>query len=432
MADELEDTARIARDLIRFDTSNYGSGKSNGESDAAEYLEAELRSIGLEPQLFGAAPGRTSVIARVEGADPSRPALVLHGHTDVVPADPANWTVDPFGGEVRDGLLWGRGAVDMKDMDAMMITALRDLHEAGERPARDVIVAYFADEENGGVFGAHHLVDERPELFAGASEAISEVGGYSIDVAGRRAYLLQTGEKALLWIKLIARGTAAHGSRVVRDNAVTRLAEAVAALGRTEWPVELTGTTEELLAELAKLHGVDPAATDAEELLRLTGTGAGFLHGALRVTSNPTVLDAGYKHNVVPDRAEALVDIRTLPGDEDKVLAEVQRIVGADVEIEILHRDVGLENPFSGRLVEDMSAALRRADPEAAVLPYLLSGGTDNKALSKLGIAGYGFAPLQLGSDLDFPAMFHGVDERVPLSALTFGRRVLGDLLRNC
>ncbi|TPW70928.1 M20/M25/M40 family metallo-hydrolase [Schumannella sp. 10F1B-5-1] len=432
MAEQLEDTARIARDLIRFDTTNHGEGRSNGETEAAEYLEAELRSMGLAPQLFDAAPGRTSVVARVEGADPSRPALVLHGHTDVVPADPANWTVDPFGGEVRDGLLWGRGAVDMKDMDAMIITALRDIHDAGKRPARDVIVAFFSDEENGGDFGAHHVVDAHPELFAGASEAISEVGGYSIDVAGRRAYLLQTGEKALLWIKLIARGPAAHGSRLVRDNAVTRLAEAVSALGRTDWPIELTGTTDGMLTELARLHGVEPGSVEPDELLRRTGTGAGFLYGALRTTSNPTVLQAGYKHNVVPDRAEALVDIRVLPGEEDRVLAEVQRIVGSDIEIETMHRDVGLENPFSGDLVERMSNALLRADPGAAVLPYLLSGGTDNKALSKLGIAGYGFAPLQLTGDLDFPAMFHGVDERVPLSALTFGRRVLGDLLLDC
>jgi acetylornithine deacetylase/succinyl-diaminopimelate desuccinylase-like protein len=427
----LEATARIARDLIRFDTSNYGGGRSEGEAEAADYVAAELRSLGLEPVLIESQPRRTSVVARVAGADRERPALVLHGHLDVVPADAANWSVDPFAGEIRDGMLWGRGAVDMKDMDAMILAALRDLHDAGERPARDLVIAFFADEENGGVFGSHHLVDHHPQLFSGATEAISEVGGYSIHVGGRRAYLLQTGEKALVWIRLVARGVAAHGSRVIADNAVTKLAEAVVTLGRHEWPVQLTTTTRELLDELARLLDVEPGG-DPEELVLKTGTASGFLRAVLRTTSNPTVLEAGYKHNVIPDRAEALVDLRPFAGEEQLVLAQVRELVGPEVEVEVVHHDIGLENPFAGRLVDDMVAALGRHDPGAPVLPYLMSGGTDNKALAELGITGYGFAPLRLGPELDFPAMFHGVDERVPLDALEFGRAVLGDLLRNC
>ena len=426
---ELETTAAIARDLIRFDTSNYGEGRSNGETEAAEYLGAHLERLGLAPQYFDAAPGRTSVVARVPGADSSKPALVVHGHTDVVPADPANWTVDPFEGVIRDGMLWGRGAVDMKNMDAMIITALGDVLEGGRQPARDLVVAFFADEENGGVFGAHHLVDNQPELFAGATEAISEVGGYSVSFGGQRAYLLQTGEKALVWIKLVARGTAAHGSRVMRDNAITKLAEAVAILGRQEWPVELLDTTELLVSEIARIMGVDPETSDPDSIVLSTGTAAGFIQASLRTTSNPTLLSAGYKHNVIPDLAEALIDIRTLPGQEEAVLAQVRELVGPGIEVVVMHTDIGLENPFSGPLVEAMVGSLGRHDPAAAVLPYMLSGGTDNKALATLGIAGYGFAPLQLPADMDFPAMFHGVDERVPLDALVFGRRVLGDLL---
>ena len=426
---ELEATAAIARDLIRFDTTNYGEGRSNGETEAAEYLGAHLERLGLRPQYFDSQPGRTSVIARVEGADRTKPALIVHGHTDVVPADPANWTVDPFEGLIRDGMLWGRGAVDMKDMDAMIITALSDVLEGGRQPARDLIIAFFADEENGGVFGSHHLVDNHPELFDGATEAISEVGGYSVTFGGERAYLLQTGEKALVWIKLIARGTAAHGSRVIHDNAITKLAEAVAILGREEWPIELLDTTEQLLAEIARIMKVDPSLADPDTLVLSTGTAAGFIQASLRTTTNPTLLKAGYKHNVIPDTAEALVDIRTLPGREEEVLLRVRELVGDRVEIVVIHADVGLENPFSGELVDAMVGTLQKHDPEAAVLPYLLSGGTDNKALVKLGIAGYGFAPLQLPPTLDFPAMFHGVDERVPLDALVFGRRVLADLL---
>ena len=431
MTEPLEETARIAQELIRFDTTNFGEGRSNGETDAAEYLGALLEGVGLTPEYVDAATGRTSVIARVEGTDRTKPALVVHGHTDVVPADPTNWTVDPFGGVIRDGLLWGRGAVDMKNMDAMIIAALQDSLGGGTQPARDLVVAFFSDEENGGVFGSHYVVDHRPELFAGATEAISEVGGYSVHLNGQRSYLLQTGEKALVWIRLVARGVAAHGSRVIPNNAITKLAEAVAKLGRREWPVRLTATTEMLVAELARIMGVDPERVGPDEVVLSTGTAAGFIQASLRTTTNPTLLKAGYKHNVIPDTAEALIDIRTLPGEEEQVLAEVREIIGDDIEIVVMHSDIGLENSFSGPLVDAMVGTLQAHDPGATVLPYLLSGGTDNKALTKLGIAGYGFAPLQLPADLDFPAMFHGVDERVPLDALVFGRRVLGDLLLN-
>ena len=308
--DTLDETARIARDLIRFDTTNYGEGRSNGETDAAEYVAAHLTALGLDAQLFESEPGRVSVVARVDGADGSKPALVVHGHTDVVPAQPDNWSVDPFAGVIKDGLLWGRGAVDMKNMDAMMLTALGDILGSGRQPARDLVIAFFADEEAGGVLGSHYLVDTHPELFAGATEAISEVGGYSITFGGKRAYLLQTGEKALLWIKLVARGQAAHGSRLIHDNAITKLAEAVARVGRQEWPIRLTETTTALLAELARILDVDPQKAGPDELVLMTGTAAGFIQATLRTTSNPTVLTAGYKHNVIPDTAEALVDVR--------------------------------------------------------------------------------------------------------------------------
>ncbi|TFC25386.1 M20/M25/M40 family metallo-hydrolase [Cryobacterium sp. MDB1-18-2] len=428
-ATPLDLTAELARDLIRFDTTNYGEGRSNGETDAAEYVAEHLRGLGLAPELFDSEPGRTSVVVRVPGRNRDAGALVVHGHLDVVPADPETWSVDPFAGVIKDGLLWGRGAVDMKNMDAMILAALGDILGAGEAPARDLIVAFFADEEAGGVLGSHYLVDTRPELFAGATEAISEVGGYSITLGGQRAYLLQTGEKALIWIKLVARGDAAHGSRRIRNNAVTKLATAVAAIGRREWPIRLTDTTTQLLAEIARILDVDPQRVGPDELALATGTASGFIQASLRTTTNPTLLKAGYKHNVIPDLAEALIDIRTLPGEEDAVLAEVASLVGPDIEIVVMHRDIGLETDFGGPLVDAVVGSLHRHDPGAPVLPYLLSAGTDNKALSKLGIRGYGFAPLRLPAELDFPGMFHGVDERVPLDALVFGRRVLTDLL---
>ena len=426
---ELPEVVRIAQDLIRFDTTNWGGGRSEGEREAAEYVGAYLESLGLQPEYFEPIPRRTNVMARVPGRNRDKPALVLHGHLDVVPAMAADWSVDPFAGEIRDGMLWGRGAVDMKDMDAMILTAVADILRAGEQPERDLVLVFFADEENGGIEGSQLVVEQHPEWFAGATEAISEVGGYSIAVGDRRAYLLQVGEKALIWIRLRARGRAGHGSRVHPENAVTRLAEAVAALGRTEWPVRLTTTTETMLAGLAALSESDLDA-DPDALAAATGPAEGFLRSTLRTTTNPTGLTAGYKHNVIPDVAEALIDVRTLPGTEDAALEDIRRIVGEDIEIEIVVRDIGLEVPFGGDLVDAMVAALDRADPGVPVIPYLMGGGTDNKALAELGIAGFGFAPLRLPAELDFTGMFHGVDERVPLDALVFGQRVLTDLLR--
>jgi acetylornithine deacetylase/succinyl-diaminopimelate desuccinylase-like protein len=425
---ELSRTAVLARDLIRFPSVNWGDGRSDGETEAAGYVEAVLQAMGLETHVFEPEPGRVSVVARVEGRT-RKPGLVVHGHTDVVPADATGWTVDPFAGEIRDGMLWGRGAVDMKDMDAMMLASLEDVLGSGRQPERDLVIAFFADEEAGGVRGAHWVVDHHPELFAGATEAISEVGGYSVDLRGQRAYLLQTGEKALVWARLTARGPAAHGSRLIRDNAVVRLAEAVAALGRKDWPIRLTTTTSALVDELGRLLDLDHQQVGPDAVVLASGTAAGFILATLRTTTNPTVLDAGYKHNVIPDTATALVDVRTLPGEEAEVLAEIRALIGDDIEIDTIHADIGLENPFEGPLVEKVVALLGEHDPGAPVLPYLMSGGTDNKALSKLGITGYGFAPLQLPADLDFPAMFHGVDERVPLASLDFGTRVLTDLL---
>ncbi|WP_420827078.1 M20/M25/M40 family metallo-hydrolase [Microbacterium paulum] len=426
---DLPEVARIARDLIRFDTTNYGEGRAKGEREAAEYVGAFLAELGLDVEYYEPIPRRTNLMARVAGRNPDKPALVLHGHLDVVPAVAGDWSVDPFAGVVRDGLLWGRGAVDMKDMDAMILASVAELLRAGERPERDLVLVFFADEENGGVEGSQLVVRDRPEWFAGATEAISEVGGYSIPVGDRRAYLLQVGEKALVWLRLRARGTAGHGSRFHQDNAVTRLAEAVAALGRAEWPIELTATTRQTVEGLAALCG-DGSLTDPDAVAAETGPASGFLRSTFRTTTNPTGLEAGYKHNVIPDAASAAIDVRTLPGQEDRVLAEIQRIVGDDVVIDIAHRDIGLEVPFSGELVEAMVAALDRHDPGVPVVPYLMGGGTDNKALAELGIAGYGFAPLRLPDDLDFTGMFHGVDERVPIDALVFGQQVLTDLLR--
>ncbi|MDR8018614.1 M20/M25/M40 family metallo-hydrolase [Nesterenkonia aerolata] len=425
-ADQSEsEVVDFCRDLIRIDTQNWGEGRSNGEREAAEYCAELMRRAGLEPTIYESAERRASVVARMRGTDPSLGALVVHGHLDVVPAQAEDWQVDPFAAELRDGMIWGRGAVDMKDMDAMILAVMLRFAREGHRPRRDLIFAFFADEEDNGAYGARWLVQNHPEVFEGATEAISEVGGFSTDVAGRRAYLIQTGEKGIHWTKLVAEGTAGHGSAVQYDNPVVDLGRAVQAIGEYRWPLEYTKTTRALMEQLSELTGIPFDEDDPRPLLEATGSAAKFIGATLQNTSNPTVLQAGYKHNVVPGSAEALVDARTLPEQEEKVAAVLRELAGEKVRFDLLNSGPALEVPFSGTLVEQMVSALREEDPEAVVLPYMLGGGTDNKHLSKLGITGYGFAPLQLPADLDFTGMFHGVDERVPVDALQFGVRVL-------
>jgi acetylornithine deacetylase/succinyl-diaminopimelate desuccinylase-like protein len=435
-----EEVVDLCADLIRLDTSNYGDGSGPGERAAAELVMGLLTEVGLAPELVESEPGRASVFVRVEG-DPEetrdRGALLVHGHLDVVPADAADWRVDPFAGEQRDGFLWGRGAVDMKDMDAMMLANLRELARSGERPPRDLVFAFFADEEAGGVQGSHWVVDHRPDLLDGVTEAISEVGGYSItldDAAGDpvRVYLLQTAEKGIAWLRLVAHGRAGHGSQIATDNAVTRLGAAVARIGAHTWPIEITPTVREFLDGVTEITGVEFDPARPEAVLQRLGTVAQFVGATFQDTANPTMLRAGYKHNVIPQTAEAFVDCRFLPGHEETLMATVRELAGPGVDVEVHNRDVSLATTFDGRLVDRMVAAIQAEDPGAPVLPYCLSGGTDNKALSRIGVRGFGFAPLQLPPDLNFPAMFHGVDERVPTSALRFGTRVLANLLRTC
>jgi len=426
-----DEVVRICQELIRIDTTNFGDNQGPGERKAAEYTAELIEEVGLETSVFESAPGRTNVVARMAGEDPGLGALVVHGHLDVVPAQKQDWSVDPFGGEERDGLIWGRGAVDMKDMDAMILSVLRGFAREGRRPKRDVIFAFFADEEAGGAYGASWTVDNRPELFEGATDAISEVGGYSAEIGGKRAYLLQTAEKGLAWLRLHAHGRAGHGSHINTDNAVTRLARAVTRIGEYQWPIEYTPTTRQFLEGVSELTGVEFDEANPENLLKELGTVARFVGATLQNTTNPTLLESGYKANVIPGTAQALIDVRTLPGQHEQVMEIIRNLAGEGVDISYDHKDVSLEVPFAGNLVDAMIDALHAEDPGAAVLPYTLSGGTDNKSLSRLGITGYGFAPLQLPPELDFTGMFHGVDERVPAESLKFGVRVLDRLLTN-
>ncbi|EHR61020.1 M20/M25/M40 family metallo-hydrolase [Saccharomonospora cyanea] len=434
LIDEAADEAvTLTSELIRIDTTNTGDPATlAGEREAAEYVAEKLTEVGYEiTYVESGAKSRHNVIARLAGADPSRGALLVHGHLDVVPADPSEWSVHPFSGAVQDGYVWGRGAVDMKDMVGMSLALARHYKRHGIVPPRDIIFAFLADEEAGSQYGAQWLVEHRPELFEGATEAISEVGGFSITLRDNvRAYLIETAEKGIRWMTLRVRGTAGHGSMLHHDNAVTKLSEAVARLGNHRFPLVLTDSVREFLAGVTEITGWDFPEDDIEGAVAKLGNISRMIGATLRDTANPTMLNAGYKANVIPSTAEATVDCRILPGRVEAFNRELDEILGPDIEKEWLELPP-VETTFDGALVDAMSAAVLAEDPGARTLPYMLSGGTDAKAFQKLGIRNFGFAPLKLPDDLDFSALFHGVDERVPVDALKFGTRVLDRFFRN-
>ncbi|OBG67984.1 hypothetical protein A5702_01035 [Mycobacterium sp. E3339] len=440
-AEPSDDVVEVVSRLIRFDTTNTGEPETTrGEAECAQWVAEQLAQVGYLPQYVeSGAPGRGNVIARLAGADSSRGALLIHGHLDVVPAEPAEWSVHPFSGAVKDGFVWGRGAVDMKDMVGMMIVVARRLKRAGIVPPRDLVFAFLADEEHGGSFGAQWLVDNRPDLFAGVTEAIGEVGGFSLTVprrdgGERRLYLIETAEKGLSWMRLTARGPAGHGSMVHDQNAVTAVAEAVARLGRHQFPLVLTDTVAQFLAAVQEETGLtfDVSSGDLAGAIEKLGPMARMLKAVLHDTANPTMLKAGYKANVVPAVAEAVVDCRILPGRKAAFEAEIDELLGPDVTREWIKDFESYETSFDGDLVDAMNAAVLALDPEGRTVPYMLSGGTDAKSFARLGIRCFGFSPLRLPPDLDFTALFHGVDERVPVDALRFGTDVLEHFLTHC
>ena len=427
-----DEVASLLSDLIRIDTTNPGDHSGPGERRAAEHVAELLSAAGLEPKIFESHEKRASVVSRIAGTDPSRPALLIHGHLDVVPADAEDWRVHPCSGEIEEDCVWGRGAVDMKDMDAIILAVLRQRLAEGRRPSRDLVIAFLADEEAGGTYGARWLVDNHPELFEGVTEAIGEVGGFSVTIGGKRLYLIQTAEKGMAWMQVTARGVAGHGSMLQPDNAVTEVAEAVARLGRHEWPVRNTEAAFAFAKEACQALGVEFDPENVSAVLGKLGPIAKMVGATFTNTANPTMLSAGYKVNVVPQVATAQIDGRFLPGHEAEFFREIDTLLGPGVQREHVHHDIAVETTFDGDLVTAMVNALSAEDPDGQMVPYCLSGGTDAKSFARLGIRCFGFTPLQLPAELDFAGMFHGIDERVPVAALQFGTRVLDNFLDLC
>jgi acetylornithine deacetylase/succinyl-diaminopimelate desuccinylase-like protein len=416
------DVVTLARDLIRIDTSNPDAT----EEKAADYVVDVLSGTGALIDVVEPAPGRRSIVARLPGSDPDLPAVLVHGHLDVVPAAHGRWRHDPFAGDIAGGCLWGRGAVDMKGAVAMMLSA--QLALAQRRARRTMIFAYFADEEMGGALGSAWIVRERPELLADAAFAIGEMGGFSVTLPnGRRVFPLQLAEKGMLWVRIVVPGTPGHAAFSSEGNAAVRAAALVQRVAALEIEDEPTPAFTAMLEQVARLAGATPA--DAPEVLgRLGAFGQAALRGG-RTFFTPTVIHAGEKLNVIPGEATVGVDCRFVPGGGDRALAAIRSLLDDDMTCEVLTSMPGLQSPLDGEVVDRITQAIGAVDPEAAVLPYVLPAGTDAQHLAELGIQGYGFTPAPMQSDFDYFSMFHAVDERIPLDALTSGSALFTDLL---
>jgi acetylornithine deacetylase/succinyl-diaminopimelate desuccinylase-like protein len=431
LVDPVED---LCAQLIRFDTTNRGHGQCCGEREAAEFVAEHLLDVGLKPATLERAPRRTNVVAQVTGAQPELEPLLVHAHLDVVPAEADEWSFDPFSGMIRDGFVWGRGAVDMKDMCAMLLAVLQRWAVEGRGPRRDIVLAFVADEEDHGFYGAHWLVDEHAGLFSGCTAAIGESGGYTVplrSVSGSpvRLYPVGTAERGTAHLLLTATGRAGHGSRRNDDNAVVTLVNALSRVAAHSWPVHLTPTVRAFLERTAAALGVAVDLSDVDGMLARLGPAAKLAENTVRNSTTPTVLNAGYKVNVIPGVAQAQVDTRVLPGTEDALLSEVDRLIGPGVRREFIARQPPVQAPVDSPWFTAMADALRAEDPAAVVVPYCMGGGTDAKAFSQLGIDCFGFAPLLLPDGYNYRAMAHGVDERVPVAGLHFGVNVLDRFL---
>jgi acetylornithine deacetylase/succinyl-diaminopimelate desuccinylase-like protein len=449
---DVDEAVEHLRALIRIPSVNppgdpsaaAGHDSTGGETAAARYCAEVLTQAGIAAEVLEAEPGRGSCFARLR-ADPAirdpEPPLVLLGHLDVVPVEEASWTRDPFGGELVDGVVWGRGAVDMKDMVAMEMAIMVALRRAAAPLRRDVIFAAVADEEAGGAFGARHWVETRPELFASeagpAAAALNEVGGYSMTIRGRRLYGIQVAEKGIIWTRLHAAGTPGHGSMPHPSNPAVRLADAVTRLSNAppsgEPPAVVRAFfTEAGLGEVLDHLPEDPAAANAAlERLVDDPTLRRSLGAMVRDTITPTVIRVGTKVNVIAGSGQAEVDVRTLPSTDQAAFADrLHVLAGPDVTVEAVMSLPAIEAPTDAVIVELMRAALHRADPDAAVLPMMITPGTDAKAMAEIGIPTYGFVPLRLDAETPFLDLFHGNDERVPVSALAFGLPVLTEVVQ--
>ncbi len=428
---ELPTPTNLLQQLIRFDTSN----PPGGERECALWLRQELAEHGLESEIYHPVgePERCSLVARVSGRGVA-PPLLLQGHLDVVGVHGQRWSHDPFGGQIIEECVWGRGAVDMKGGLVMMVHALLRAHQSESRPPGDIILAAVADEENGGRKGAGFLVREHPYLFDGVKHGLGELGGFTVHIRGHRFYPIMVAEKHICRIQLTFVGAGGHGSQVHRDTALSQAARALRRLDSRRPPFHLVDATKSMLqammaemsmAESAILRmAMNPKTTGMA--LSLMGKEVGrILEPMFRNTITPTIISGGNQENAVPSEVRVLLDCRLLPGfDAEDIVSDVREIVGNGPELEVTRYDTG-PPPASMSLLPYLGELIERADPESNAIPFLVAGGTDAKWFHEVGIDTYGFTPMRLPHDLDFMALFHGADERIPVDALEFGAELM-------
>jgi acetylornithine deacetylase/succinyl-diaminopimelate desuccinylase-like protein len=431
--DVAPDPVELLRALIRFDTSN----PPGNERPCLEFVADLLRHAGLEPRFVARDPDRPNLVARLPGRGDS-PPLLLYGHVDVVPASPQEWTHEPFGGALIDGDVWGRGALDMKGGVAMLVAAL--VRAARERlePAGDVILGLASDEETGSELGAKYLVQEHAHLFEGVRFALSEIGGFTEWVGGRRLYPIQVAEKQRCLIRATIHGAGGHPSTVVRDTAADKLGRLLTALDKRRLPVHVTPVVREMLRAMSgalpthQRLALRPLAVPAftDRLLDLFGRDAASLDPLLHNTATPTVVRGGESTNVIPTEITVDLDGRVLPGQSPQdLIRELNALVPRQARFEVVREEPAPRADADLTLYPMLAQILREHDPGGSPMPTLVPGYTDARYFGQLGIQTYGFLPMRLPPGIT-TALIHAPDERVPADAVQFGTSCVFEAIR--
>ena len=418
----------LLQNLIRFDTTN----PPGNEIEAIRYVRGLLADAGIESTLLARTGNRPNLIARLAGRG-NAPPLLLYGHVDVVTTANQVWQHLPFAGEIADGYVWGRGALDMKGGVAMMLAAFLRAKAEGLQPPGDVMLVLVSDEEAGGTYGAQYLVENHADLFQGIRYAIGEFGGFSLTIGGRRFYPIQVAEKQICWMKATIKGPGGHGSLPMHGGAAAKLGRFLTILDRKRLPVHITPTAAEMIGQMADALSIpsnrilrqllNPRLTDLT--LSVLGEKGQVFDPLLHNTVNATVFRGGEKVNVIPSEITVYLDGRLLPGyTPETMIAELKRLVGEDVAFSLLRHDPGPAAPNMG-LFDTLAGILREADPAGIPVLLLLSGVTDGRFFSRLGIQTYGFLPMQLPEDLNFTELIHAADERIPVEAVRFGAEAI-------
>ncbi len=418
----------ILQRLIQFNTTN----PPGNEAACINYIRELLNDAGIESTLIAKDPHRPNLIARIPG-EGKVPPLLMYGHVDVVTTENQPWQHPPFEGKLIDGYVWGRGALDMKGGVAMMVAAFLRANAEGLRSPGDVVLAIVSDEEANGTFGAKFLVEEHPELFKGIKHAIGEFGGFTLTIGGKRLYPIMISEKQICWIKATVRGAGGHGSMPVKGGAMARLAKLLRALDENDLPVHVSPPARMMVEAMASALGgaqgmilgqlTNPALTDL--ILKTLGERGRTFYPLFRNTASPTILHGSSKINVIPGEVSIELDGRLLPGQSpETMIRELQNIVGGDVQLDVVQFEPGPAEPDMS-MFNTLAGILKEADPDGTPIPLLLSGVTDGRFFTQLGIQTYGFLPLTLPEDFNFTSVIHAADERVPAAAIEFGAQAI-------